>query len=255
MKLKTIALALMLGVATAACSTVDDNEIGLKRVYGEIQDQPIRGFTWYNPFSTDIITFDNQQTKVEQDATIPTHDQQRAHIKSVTSVQLSRNSAAKMYRNVGQDWVNAIVPQLVKSVQQGIVGNETALNIIQQQSTVEQLIKNRLTERLRARGIILMDYQLTEVKFSEQYMDAVEQKATAVQQAEGEKNKTVAIQERARQKVITATADAEAMRVQAQALESNKSLTQYEAVKKWDGHLPQYMMGGTTPFINLNKDQ
>ena len=42
------------------------------------------------------------------------------------------------------------------------------------------------------------------------------------------------------------------MAIRAQALTQNKALVEYEAVKKWDGKLPEYMLGGSVPFINLN---
>ena len=42
------------------------------------------------------------------------------------------------------------------------------------------------------------------------------------------------------------------MAIRAQALNQNKSLVQYEAVQKWDGKMPQYMMGNAVPFINMN---
>lgn len=255
MNVKTILLAAAAALSLGACTQIDDNEIGLRRVYGEMQEQPVKGMQWYNPWSTDIITFDNQQTAIESDLTTPTHDQQRAHVTAKATVQLDRNSAARMYRNVGADWANKIVPQTLRSIQIAAIGRQTALGMIQNQSEVEQEIRTALTNRLRARGIILSDFQITGVKFSDQYMDAVEQKATAVQQAEGEKNKTVAIRERGEQTKIRAEAEAQAMRVRAQALESNPKLVQYEAVQKWDGHLPQYMMGGATPFINLDKTQ
>jgi hypothetical protein len=29
-------------------------------------------------------------------------------------------------------------------------------------------------------------------------------------------------------------------------------MQQAEAIKKWSGNLPQYMMGNATPFINLS---
>lgn len=253
MNFKTLALTFAAGISLAACTQVDDNEIGLRRVQGQIQDQPVKGLQWYNFLTTDIITFDNQQTAIDSDLTTPTHDQQRAHVTAKATVQLSPASAARMYRSVGADWANKIVPQVLRSIQIASIGRQTALGMIQNQGEVEQEIRTNLTNRLRARGIILSDFQITGIKFSDQYMDAVEQKATAVQQAEGEKNKTVAIQERARQAVITAEGKAQAMKVEAEALASNKGLTQYRAVEKWDGHLPQYMLGGTTPMINLNK--
>ena len=41
------------------------------------------------------------------------------------------------------------------------------------------------------------------------------------------------------------------MSIRAHALTQNKALVEYEAVQKWDGKLPEYMMGGAMPFINL----
>jgi hypothetical protein len=75
----------------------------------------------------------------------------------------------------------------------------------------------------------------------------------AVQRATEEKNKTVQVQEQAKQQVITATAQAESMRIRATALASNPKLVEYEAVQKWDGKLPTQMLGGVTPFLNVNQ--
>lgn len=169
-----------------------------------------------------------------------------------------------MYRNVGENWVVAIVPQIIKSTQLEIVGKFTATEVIQKQETVSQQIRIRLEERLLKRGIIVTDYQLTEVKFSDEYMSAVEAKATAVQQAEAEKNKTAAIQERGRQQVITANAEADAMRVRASALSTNPNLIEYErlkvereAIDAWrrgGAQVPTTVMGGNgagVPFVNV----
>ena len=49
-----------------------------------------------------------------------------------------------------------------------------------------------------------------------------------------------------------AQAEAKSMAIRAQALSQNKSLVQYEAVQKWDGKLPQYMLGNSVPFINVS---
>ena len=41
------------------------------------------------------------------------------------------------------------------------------------------------------------------------------------------------------------------MSIKAAALESNPKLVNYEAVQKWDGKMPQYMLGNSVPFIDL----
>jgi hypothetical protein len=43
------------------------------------------------------------------------------------------------------------------------------------------------------------------------------------------------------------------MLIRSEALSKNKGLVEYEAVQKWDGKLPQYMLGGATPFINISE--
>ena len=43
------------------------------------------------------------------------------------------------------------------------------------------------------------------------------------------------------------------VKVTAQPIENkaNKALVEYEAVQKWNGKLPEYLMGNSIPFINL----
>ena len=41
------------------------------------------------------------------------------------------------------------------------------------------------------------------------------------------------------------------MEIKSEALSKNKGLTEYEAVQRWDGRLPQYMLGNSVPFVNL----
>ena len=59
------------------------------------------------------------------------------------------------------------------------------------------------------------------------------------------------IEEEAKQKVLTAQAEAESMRIRSQAISQNQNLIQYEAVQRWDGKLPVNIYGSAPiPFIN-----
>ena len=96
------------------------------------------------------------------------------------------------------------------------------------------------------------DTLLTAINYSDVFERAIESKVTAQQEALKAKNKTVQIQEEAKQKLISAEAEAKSMAIRANALSQNKALVEYEAVQKWDGKLPQYMMGNSIPFVNLS---
>ena len=89
------------------------------------------------------------------------------------------------------------------------------------------------------------------IDYSDNFEKAIEDKVIAEQKAQEAVNNTKRIQEEAQQTVIAAKAEAEAMEIKSQALAKNKGLTEYEAVLRWNGELPQYMMGNTVPFINL----
>ena len=88
--------------------------------------------------------------------------------------------------------------------------------------------------------------------YSEVFERAIESKVTAEQEALKAKNKTVQIEEEAKQKLISAEAEAKSMSIRANALTKNKALVDYEAVQKWDGKMPTYMMGNSIPFINVS---
>ncbi len=115
-----------------------------------------------------------------------------------------------------------------------------------------------MKELLAEKNVILNNFQITAVSYAPEFEKAVESKVVAIQTAEEAKNNTVKIREEAEQRIISAKAEAESMRIRANALTANKNLIEYEqvqvqkeAVVKWDGVLPTYMMGSSTPFINI----
>ena len=123
-----------------------------------------------------------------------------------------------------------------------MVGNREKLS-----TEVFMSIKNYLGQY----GINIQKVNITNIDFKDAFEASVEEKQVASQKALTAKNNTVRIKEEAEQKLLTAEAEAKAMEVRAKALEKNKSLVEYEAVMKWDGRLPLYMMGNTVPFINV----
>ena len=63
------------------------------------------------------------------------------------------------------------------------------------------------------------------------------------------------VEEEAKQKLLSAEAEAKSLSIRANALTRNKALVEYEAVKKWDGKLPEYMMGNSVPFVKLGTNK
>ena len=108
-----------------------------------------------------------------------------------------------------------------------------------------------LVSRLKPRHIMVDDFSIISFDFADSYEEAVEQKQVAQQNALKAENDLKRIQIEAEQRVAQAKAEAEAIKIQTEALRENQNLIKLEAVKKWNGVLPQYMLGNSVPLIDL----
>lgn len=78
------------------------------------------------------------------------------------------------------------------------------------------------------------------------------QRENEVAQSKAEADKLVAeARGRADSRLLEAKAEAEAIKIKGDALSQNPKLVELSAIEKWNGVLPIYTLGGTTPFINI----
>ena len=116
---------------------------------------------------------------------------------------------------------------------------------------VKEDIKGKLSERLSTSYVVIDDFSIVDFNFSDEFNRAIELKQTAVQTALKAENDLRRIEIEAKQKIETAKAEAESIRIQGEALKQNQDLVKLKAVEKWNGILPTYMMGNTVPFLQL----
>jgi regulator of protease activity HflC (stomatin/prohibitin superfamily) len=78
------------------------------------------------------------------------------------------------------------------------------------------------------------------------------QRENEVAQSKAEADKLVAeARGRADSTLLEAEAEAKAIKIKGDALSQNPKLVELSAVEKWNGVLPEYMFGQSTPFINI----
>lgn len=248
------ALGLMAGLSGCGFEIVDTGHRGVETRYGKVVGESLpEGFYWYNPFSSSIIEMNVQTQIIQAKAETYTKDVQQAHITFAVNYNLQKDAAHLMYQEVGRNWEEVLVAQIVNGTLKSAIGKWDAVDLIANRdkatSAVEESIKTALAEK----HVTITKFELADIKYDPEFEKAVEAKVTAIQRASEAENKTRQVQEEAKQSVIAAKAEAESMRIRAEALSQNKGLVDYEAVQKWDGKLPHYMMGNTVPFMNLTK--
>lgn len=255
MNIAKLVVCVALPLAFIGCEQVDPGEVAFKTKWGKIQEDTVlrEGLWFYDPIGGDIVVYDIKNHIVKFKTEQYTKDIQQADAEISVTYHLEPNYVIQMHKTTGRDYEQKIIYPAVLGCVKDVMGKWNATDVIGKREEATDFIVESLKKKLAPYGISITLVEILDISFKPKFEDAVEAKQIAEQEANRAKNLTVKIEEEAKQKVIAAKAEAEAMAVRAKALEQNKYLVEYEAVMRWNGVLPQYMMGNTVPFINLDK--
>jgi prohibitin 2 len=244
----------VVSVAGCGIKVVDTGQRGIKTRFGEVVSESLpEGLYFFNPITSAIVEMDTRIQRVDAETDTYTRDVQQAAIKYTLNYRLQQNAAHLMYRDIGRDWEQKLIPQVVLGTLKEVIGVWDAVDLISNRDKAANAAFDSIRGSLAERNVEVLRFEITDISFTKEFENSVEQKVIAQQRAIEEQNRTKQIEEQARQKVLSAEAEAKSMQIRAEALEQNAKLVEWEAVQKWNGVLPQYMLGsGATPFINLN---
>ena len=227
-------------------------ERGVKVTLGKVSPESYsEGIHFVMPFVQKIKVMNVKVQKIAIQTEVYTKDIQQARINYVVNYNLMPQHVHDMYRNVGMNYVDTILMPAVEGNIKDVIGKWNAQDLVANREKATKEILSKLQNQLSDNYINIIDFQMTAINYSDVFEKAIEEKVKAEQDALKAKNKTVQVEEEAKQKLISAQAEAKSMQIRANALTQNKALVEYEAVQKWNGKLPEYMMGGSIPFINM----
>ena len=234
---------------------VDTGHRGIKTRFGKVEEESLpEGLYFYNPFTSAIVQMDVRTQRVDGNEQAYTKDIQQAVVAYTVNFNLTKNAAHLMYQEVGVGWQDVLVPQVVSGTLKGVIGKWNAVELIANRDKATQEIQSAVTNALAEKNVEVSKFEITNIDYNEDFERAVEAKVTAIERAKEAENKTRQVEEEAKQRIISAKAEAESMTIRANALTQNKALVEYEAVQKWDGKLPNYVLGNSVPFISLQND-
>ena len=247
-----VLLLVMFLVLFNPIAIVGVGERGVKVTLGQVSPKSFtEGVHLVMPFISKIKTMDVKTQKNLRGTEVYTKDIQQAKISYVINYNLQPQNAHKMYREVGADYQETILMPVVEGTIKDVIGKWNAQDLVANREAATNSIIEKLQRQLESKYINVTGFQITDINYSDVFERSIESKVTAEQDALKAKNKTVQVQEEAKQKIITAESEAKAMKIKTDALAQNKTLVQYEAVQKWNGVLPTYMMGNSVPFVGI----
>lgn len=124
-------------------------------------------------------------------------------------------------------------------------------------------VQEDVTKQVSDIGIVIEKiYWVGELRLPNAVVSSINAKIQMTQQAQQAQNQVAKAKAEADIKIaqafgtaeslrIVSEAEANAIRVKANAITANPEIVQMTAVEKWDGHLPTTNAGGAMPFINI----
>lgn len=198
--------------------------------------------------------------KATSDVKSTSKDLQVVDMKVALNYNVLPTAAAKVYFYYGNDPWKLVMDPAIHDVVKAVSARYEASELIQKRDQVGDEIRASLMNRFKDIGVNVSAVNMVDLDFSKQFNDAIEAKITAQQNALRVENEIQSTKWQAQKLVVESEAQlrvaenhAKANKVLGDSLTANPALIEKLKIEKWDGHYPQYMLGGSVPMIQLSK--
>jgi regulator of protease activity HflC (stomatin/prohibitin superfamily) len=201
------------------------------------------------PLVESVHTLSIKVQKTDIKAEAASKDLQTVNTDIVVNWHLDSSKVNKIYQKIGdEDAVrDSILTPAVQEVVKAATAKYTASEVIAKRAELKNDIDKALSERIRSYNILLDDVSITNVSFSAEFNQAIEQKQIAQQKAEQAQFTAEQAKNDAQAAINRAQGEAESQRLQQQTL--TPDLLEKLWIEKWDGHVPTVTGGDGTNLL------
>jgi regulator of protease activity HflC (stomatin/prohibitin superfamily) len=283
-----VVLALVLTTISAGLVFIQPTERGvvISALVDGVRPDPLQpGLNWVVPFLENVITYPiSRQTytmsiaaeegAIRGDDSVEARTSDGQVVRVDASVIFSINPSRVVEAHI--KWENQYINNLVRTVTRGVIRDAVSQFGVQEVVTSERFslletIEQELENAFDEGALILHDFVLRNIAFSDEYAASVEQKQIAeqlaqqaafiVQQREQEAEQARQIAEgqadaavieaegRAKARVIEAEAEAEALELIAAALRDNPEVLTFEYISKLAPGIQVMLVPNDNPFL------
>lgn len=260
---KVVAIVAAVVVALSAMnpvSVISAGERGVKTTFGKPDDEVYGpGIHFKIPLAQRMHVMDVRIQKGEGEGNAASRDLQSVHTRIAINYHLDPTRVVDVFRNIGPTTDIAAERIIIPAVQEAvkaITARFTAEELITRRTEVRNEIGELLKEKMRRHGLVLDEFAIVDFAFSRAFSEAIEAKVRAEQEKLKAERDLLRIEVEAKQKVTSARAEAEALALQRQQITADllalrRVENEREAIRKWDGKLPN-VTSGAVPFINVD---
>lgn len=136
-----------------------------------------------------------------------------------------------IYRELGKDFDDRVLPSIVNEVAKAVVANYNASELLTRRAGVAREIEEELRKRAQNFNIIMEDVSITHLEFSPTYAQAVEAKQVAQQESQRARYVVDKAKQEKKSIVIKATGEAESARLIGNSIKNNPGFIQLRRIE------------------------
>lgn len=227
--------------------SVPAGHVGVVYQFGNIVDQTGAGLVttmpWQNLKQANVQV---QKTSFEKlDAF--TEETQDVFIAATLNYQVSPNAIQDLYRNVGPNYFEKLVPNRLNQIFKDETVKYKAVQIAPAREKIRASVKNRLEAELKPFSIEITDLLIDNISFSPAFTKAIENKQIATQDAQTAQNRVKQAQYEADQLIQKAQGEAAAYRLRQKNL--TPLLVQQNAIDKLNPNVDVIILPSGSNFL------
>ena len=244
-------------IVAAAFTVISAGHTGVQVTFGEVNMTPLsEGVHFVNPLSS-IKDVDVRLQKSQlSGASAGTKDLQQVHTDIVVQYRLNAAKVPHIYKEFGLNVDDKVLGPGINEAFKSVTGHYTSEELITKRDEVSMSITEHLRAKMAPFNIDVSGVSLVNFGFSPEYQKAIESKVIATQNKLKAEQDLERIKVEANSRIAQAKGEAEAISIQAQAIQSNggANYVQLQWIDKWDGKLPTTVLGGDTKtMMNIGK--
>jgi regulator of protease activity HflC (stomatin/prohibitin superfamily) len=239
---------------------INAGERGVLLNFGAVADDVLdEGLHLMIPIMQKVARIDVKIQKSETRSEAASKDLQDITSVIALNYHVIPDKANWVYQNVGTAFKERIIDPNVQEAVKAVTARYTAVQLIGEREKVSAAIKETLREKLADYNLYVDGLSIIDFSFSKKFTNAIEAKQEAEQFALKAQRDLERIKIEAEQKITQAKAEAESLRLQKgqitiEMIELRKIEAFREAIVKWNGTVPNVLMGsgGGTPLLSLD---
>jgi prohibitin 2 len=222
-------------------------------VYGE-------GIHLRLPIVQTLHLMDVRVARSEGEGDAASKDLQAVRVKVILNYHLDPQAVVQIFQRIApttEEVAARIIDPARPEAFKAVTARFTAEELVTRRNEVSEQIAAQLRDKLIRHGLVLDEFSIANFAFSPSFTSAIEAKVNAEQKKLEADRDLLRIQVEAEQRIASARAEAEALRLQRHEvtpllLELRRAENERVAIGKWNGQLPTTTVGSTAmPLFTL----